>query len=116
MTSPMDKIAAFHALNPTEFPILVLLEIQQIVERGLPRGLNLSLELARESNAQSHLLLRFEGVTDLRIDWPDWSLVRLDVIEVTDISGRGIEDARFRVSEGSGLFAFSCAEFHGGVR
>jgi hypothetical protein len=37
--------------------------------------------------------------------------VEVDVIDIRDITDHGLEDIRYRVSEGDGLFAFSCKDF-----
>ena len=55
--------------------------------------------------------MTFFGVRELTIDWPQWDEIRLDVMEIADISDRGLEGLTFQVYEGEGFFAFSCADF-----
>jgi hypothetical protein len=102
--TPADMIRRYHELHPVEFSQLGSLTIEQ----G-PAELCLSLDL--QSHGDGRLTLRFDGVRDLKIDWPQWSRIRVDVVEITDMSSRGLEDLVYRVHEGAGLFAFSCREF-----
>jgi hypothetical protein len=66
---------------------------------------------ARSETTGDSLVLRFRGVRDLKIDWSAFSPVYLDVIEIDDVSDRGLEDLRYRVFEGTSMFAFWCLDF-----
>ena len=107
-------IAQFYSLRPIRFPILRRFEIHQEAGQGAPL-LQLSLELMSDAPGEGTLLLTFDRVVDLKVEWPQWSLVRVDVIAIADVSDQGLEDIRYRVSEGAGFFAFSCGDFHADV-
>jgi hypothetical protein len=109
-----DLIAQYHSLRPIRFPILRSFEILQEMGQGASL-LRLSLDLISNVPGEGTLLLTFDRVVDLKVDWPQWSLVRVDVIEIADVSDRRLEDIRYRVSEGTGFFAFSCGDFHAAV-
>ncbi|MDQ6946007.1 MAG: hypothetical protein M3256_06970 [Actinomycetota bacterium] len=111
MTNAGSTIAAFHDLKPLRFAILRRFELSQTGTVPSSTGLRLALDLQPENAGLGSLHLVFEGVRDLKIDWPSWSVITTDVIEVSDISDRGMEDLYFRVSEGAGMFAFSCRAF-----
>lgn len=111
MTDAGSTIAAFHELKPLRFAILARFEVSQTGTVASATGLRLVLQLRSEDEGFGCLHLVFEGVRDLKIDWPPWSLVKTDVIDISDLSDRGLEDLSFRVAEGAGMFAFSCREF-----
>lgn len=115
MTNSSEVIAAFHALRPKEYPFLIRIEIKQVSSGSRLASLVMTLELGRGVGSSHRLLLTFEHVTDLKVDWPEWSVVKLDVIEIEDVSARGLEDQRFRIYEGSGLLALACADFNAKV-
>jgi len=77
--------------------------------------LTLSLELISETEANEKLTVAFERVVDLRIDWPQWSVVGVDVIEIIDVSGHQLEGIQYRVAEGQGFFTFYCFDFRASV-
>lgn|SRR5487761_1709387 len=111
MTTTGSTISAFHHLRPLRFPILVRFEVSQTGTVPSATGLRLALDLRSENEELGSLQLVFEGVRDLKVDWPSWSVIKTDVIEISDISERGMEELCFRVAEGAGMFAFSCREF-----
>jgi hypothetical protein len=103
--TPAELIQSYHELRPTQYARFASLSIDQEAD-----GQSLRLDL-RSAVGAGRLVLRFSGVRDLKIDWPQWSQITVDVVEITDISDRGMEDLAFRVHEGAGLFAFSCRAF-----
>jgi hypothetical protein len=114
MTRPADAIAEFHSLRPTRFPIVRRFAIDQAGGRKQCQ-LTLSVELIPDTAANERLALVFDRITDLRIDWPQWSVVRVDVIEIIDVSGHQLEGIQYRVAEGQGFFTFYCFDFRASV-
>lgn len=55
--------------------------------------------------------MKFSGIRELRIDWPQWDEIRLDIIEIEDVGDRGWESVEYRVREATGVFAFWCRDF-----
>jgi len=110
VTEAFDRIATFYGLQPTRFATLVDFQLhQEIVAGNVYPLLTLSLRLG--SGDGRALAVVFEGVRDLKVDWPGQLPVEVDVIDVRDIIDHGLEDIRYRVSEGEGLFSFSCRDF-----
>jgi hypothetical protein len=111
VTEVYDRIAAFHGLHPAQFATLLDFQLhQEIVGSDVYPVLTLSLRLG-SGEGRGALALLFEGVRDLKIDWPSQLPVEVDVVDIRDITNHGLEDIRYRVSEGEGLFAFSCTDF-----
>ena len=111
MTDIATTIAGFHELDPRRFAILDRFALTQAVASPPAGALSLALDLRSEQDGLGVLHLAFEGIRELKIDWPSWSLIKTDVIEISDVSDRGMEDLRFRVHEGAGMFAFYCRGF-----
>lgn len=101
-STPQDYVQ----LRPSEFSVLEELVLRQTTEDGL-----VVLLEARTADLGSHLSIVFSGVRGLSIDWPEWSVVSLDLVGITDVTGEQLEDLNFRVAEASGLFVFSCRQF-----
>ena len=111
MTEAYDPIAAFYSLQPARFATLLDFQLhQEIVGSNVYPVLTLSLRLG-SGEGRGVLALVFEGVRDLKIDWPRQLPVEVDVIDVRDVTDHGLEDIRYRVSEGESLLAFSCKDF-----
>jgi hypothetical protein len=109
MISDNDPITAFEKLVPVRFPVLQRIDLTQSLI-GRSAEITIRLVLGQEDD-DGILHLAFEGVRGLKIDWPSWSVIKLDVIQISDLTHRGMEDLRYRVSEGAGMFAFSCRAF-----
>jgi hypothetical protein len=116
VTEASEKIGRYHAIRPTEYPLLSRLELRQPIMDRTVGGLAMLLELAREGGTHESLVLTFDEVTNLSIEWPEWSSIRVDVIEIEDISDRQLEGQRYRAYEGSGLFSLSCKDFNVTIR
>ena len=101
-----EQIGAFEELRPLRYPVLDSFSVTRERHAGY------SLQVTAVSGSEAgRLSLVFSGVRELAIAWPQWDEVRLDVVQIRDISDRGWEDLSFRVDEGSGFFAFSCRDF-----
>ena len=105
-----STVESFYALQPAQYSVLRRLELKQSTEASHAQ-LAMEVELVDRRDARGLLTLTFTHVTDLKIDWPEWSLVQADVIDIKDVSDQGLEAQRFRVYEGSGLFRLSCGGF-----
>ena len=103
-------IRRFRDMRPLRFRLLQRFEMVQGFSASQVAELSITLETGSETTGES-LVLRFRGVRDLQIDWPTLSVIHLDVIEIDDVSDRGLEDLRYRVSEGTSMFAFWCLDF-----
>lgn len=101
-----NDAARWSSLRTVDIPVL-----QSFLVRNEPSGHVLVLT-TESMDGRSRLEATFLGVVDLHVSWPDMpGPLRLDVIDVSDVSAHGLENICFRVAEGEGLFAFSCSDF-----
>jgi hypothetical protein len=101
-----QKIEAFNKLRPIRYPLVSSFRITRADDGAY------SLQIVSFSDiGGGRLTVTFFGIREVTIDWPQWDEVRLDVVEITDISDRGLEEPALRVHEGAGFFAFSCHDF-----
>ena len=116
MSEAYDPIADFYSLQPAGFATLLDFQLHQEIAGGdVYPVLTLSLRLG-SAVGRGVLALVFEGVRDLKIDWPSQLPVEVDVIDVRDVTDHGLEDIRYRVSEGESLLAFSCKDFRANLK
>jgi hypothetical protein len=115
MSNTANSIDSFQSQRHTRFPVLSKFTIEQRLGGQSAPSLFLSLELASDVETNQHLVVSFEGVRDLKIDWPQWSVIRLDAIVITDVSDRGLEGIRYRVAEGEEMFTFWCEGFDAAI-
>ena len=104
-----DKVDAYDELHPASFSRLERLEVQPS-EDGAGESVDLRLEVSREDGVR--LVLRFSGVTELKIN--DLRSIRPDFLQIADMRAeRGWEaSSRFAVSDCcQGPVSFYCADF-----
>jgi hypothetical protein len=104
-----EKIDRYYAFQPRSYPALHRFVVEQ-------RESELELTLALDGPEGRRLELRFMGIRDMKIDWPPWAVVNTDLVEIRDISSRGLEGLVYRVAEAAGFFAFSCRDFEASVK
>jgi hypothetical protein len=93
-------------LRAVDIPVL-----RSFLVRNEPSGQTV-IVTTETVDGRSRLEATFFGVVDLRVVWPDYpDPLQLDVVDISDVSAHGLESVRFRVAEGAGFFAFSCADF-----
>ena len=104
-----SKIDAYLELDPASFTRLVRLEVVPSAV-GPGEAIDLVLEVGRDDGAR--LVLRFVGITELKVD--DLRSSRPDFLEISDMRvERGWESmARFAVSDCcQGPLSFYCTDF-----
>jgi hypothetical protein len=106
MNSADDRrLSDFHKAAQSDYPMLVSFSVTRV------RHGDISARIVTASiDEAASIVMTFAGVRELRIEWPDWDEIRLDVIDIGPVSDRGWEGIAFRVHEGAGFFAFWCRD------
>ncbi len=107
----MKKMERFYELGGAKFKFLkrfFLIKVDS--EAGVPTS-NIEIYLTEKPQVDTGgLYARFHGVTELKIG--DLNGLLSSVIIVSDISSRGLEDVRFKVTDiEAGCFSFLCMDF-----
>ena len=105
----MTSIAEYYALRPGDYGPIVRLSYSQSERMGatedvIEHELELVLSKFPELSGE-RLLLRFEGVSEIRFSQPSWSLAAFGLIEIHEC------DSGFLATEEEGLIGFRFKRF-----
>ena len=105
------KIDQYFALKPSSFRFLKALSLERQLDSGAAGDYSLRIELTAQPSMDSdRLILRFEGVRNLRFGELEGLLGLL--VEIRDAGQEGLEGVRYRVVESEEeTFAFDCSDF-----
>lgn len=96
---------------PGRFRVVRRIEVQQEIEGKVSPNVRviISLQSAKDNRL---LTLGFEGVQNLRLVQPEWTLFEMPVLEIQSIRERQMEDLNYEVREtDNDTVAFSCRTF-----
>jgi hypothetical protein len=111
MSDEDQAIRKYYSLRPTDFTILLRLELQQLVFPDSTPDLVIEIELGTDDGDNRRLLLSFAGVRDARIQQPSLSLFDIPFIEICSIRDRQWEDLSYKVRCKEDLISFICRSF-----
>jgi hypothetical protein len=114
MSQLRTKIMEYIDLNPRQFRVLKSLCVTQGVDSAIgvmEQQIHLVLALNETYRGQM-LYLDFVGVRDLRINQPEWSLVVIPYLEITESPTPGSFQGPITVLDPEeGIIVFTCRDF-----
>jgi hypothetical protein len=110
VTDNDEAISKYYSLHPTDFPLLLRLEVLQVLTPDETPDLVISLELGQESSNR-RLLLTFTGVREAKIQQPSLSLFQISFLEISSIRESQWEDLSYKVRCEDDLISFLCRSF-----
>jgi hypothetical protein len=104
-------LQSYEETIPGQFRVLQSFEVHQATEKEAAPEVQVTIRLQSVKDARL-LKLKFEGVRDLRLIQPDWSLLELPVLEIHSIRERQMEGLNYEVRESDNdTVAFTCRTF-----